>query len=85
MQVWLKMPGTREEREMAPTTSFKDLVQTRVARDTVFAAALMREGIDAMRAGEIKIGLAVLNDYTTAVARRELHVALHLGDAGARK
>jgi hypothetical protein len=79
------MPGSREERKMATTTSFKDLVQTRVARDTVFAAALLREGIDAIRGGEIKTGLAVLSDYITAVAPRELPVALHLGDAGARK
>ena len=70
---------------MALTTNFKDLVQKRVARDIAFAAALLRVGIDAMRAGDIKARLAVLRDHITAVARRELHVDPRLGDGGARK
>jgi len=34
---------------MAVTRSFKELVQSRVARDPDFAAALLREGIDTAR------------------------------------
>ena len=33
---------------MAITKSFKELVQSRVARDPEFGAALLREGIDTM-------------------------------------
>jgi hypothetical protein len=38
------------------TKSFKDLVQTRAARDPVFAAALLRERIDTMPTGEVDTG-----------------------------
>ena len=48
---------------MAPTKSLKELVQSRVARDPEFAAALLREGIDTMLAGDVDAGRAVLRDY----------------------
>ena len=38
---------------MALTKSFMELVQNRVARDPDFAAALLREGIDTMLAGDV--------------------------------
>ena len=51
---------------MALTKSFKDLVQSRVARDPDFAAALLREGIDAMLTGDVDTGKAILRDYIKA-------------------
>ncbi len=51
---------------MALTKSFKDLVQTRVARDPAFAAALLREGIDTMLTGDVDAGKAILRDYIKA-------------------
>ena len=51
---------------MALTKSFKDLVQSRVARDPGFAAALLREGIDTMLAGDLDAGKAILRDYIKA-------------------
>ena len=51
---------------MALTKSFKDLVQSRVARDPDFAAALLREGIDTMLTGDMDTGKAILRDYINA-------------------
>ena len=51
---------------MALAKSFKDLVQSRVARDPDFAAALLREGIDIMLAGDVDTGRAILRDYIKA-------------------
>lgn len=51
---------------MALTKSFKDLVQSRVARDPDFAAALLREGIDTMLTGDVDTGKAILRDYIKA-------------------
>jgi hypothetical protein len=54
------------EAGMALTRSFKELVQRRVAADPDFAAALLREGIDTMLAGDVDTGKAVLHDYIKA-------------------
>ena len=51
---------------MAVTKSFKELVQSRVARDPDFAAALLREGIDTMLTGDMDTGKAILRDYIKA-------------------
>jgi hypothetical protein len=51
---------------MALTKSFKELVQSRVARDPDFAAALLREGIDTIPAGDVDTGNAVLRDTIKA-------------------
>ena len=51
---------------MALTKSFKDLVQSRVARDPDFAAALLREGIDTILTGDVDTGKAILRDYIKA-------------------
>jgi DNA-binding phage protein len=51
---------------MAVTRDFKELVQKRVARDPAFAAALLREGIDTMLAGDVETGKAILRDYIKA-------------------
>jgi DNA-binding phage protein len=51
---------------MPLTRSFKELVQRHVAADPAFAEALLREGIDAMLAGDIDTGKTVLRDYIKA-------------------
>jgi hypothetical protein len=48
---------------MALTKSFRELVQSRVARDPDFAAALLREGIDTLLTGDVETGEAILRDY----------------------
>jgi hypothetical protein len=48
------------------TKSFKELVQKRVASDPAFGAALLREGIDVMLAGDVDTGKAILRDYIKA-------------------
>jgi len=45
------------------TRSFKDLVR---ARDAAFGAALLREGIDVMLAGDVDAGRAILRDTIKA-------------------
>ena len=51
---------------MAVTKSFKELVQRRVSEDAAFAAALLREGVDTMLAGDVDAGKAILRDYIKA-------------------
>jgi hypothetical protein len=51
---------------MALTKGFRELVQGRVARDPDFAAALLREGIDTMLAGDVDTGKSILRDYIKA-------------------
>jgi hypothetical protein len=51
---------------MAVTKSFRDLVQSRVARDSDFAEALLREGVDTMLTGDVDTGKAILRDYIKA-------------------
>jgi len=48
------------------TRDFKELVQKRIARGPAFAAALLREGIDTMLAGNVETGKAILRDYIKA-------------------
>ena len=54
------------KEDMARTKSFKDLVQSHVKRDKTFAAALLREGIDAMLSGDVETGKTILRDYIKA-------------------
>ena len=58
--------GYQRPHTMTLTKSFKDLVQSRVARDPDFAAALLREGIDTMLTGDVDTGRAILRDYIKA-------------------
>lgn len=48
---------------MATTGSFRELVQARTARDPDFRAALLREGLDALLAGDMELGKSILRDY----------------------
>ena len=51
---------------MPLTQNFNALVQRHVMVDPVFSAALLREGIDTMLAGDIDTGRAILRDYIKA-------------------
>ena len=51
---------------MAGSGSFRDLVQGRVAQDPDFAAALLREGIDTLLAGDVDTAKSLLRDYIKA-------------------
>jgi DNA-binding phage protein len=51
---------------MALTRDFKELVQKRIARDPAFGDALLREGVDAMLAGDVDAGKAILRDLIKA-------------------
>jgi DNA-binding phage protein len=53
---------------MALTKSLKELMQSRVARDPDFAAALLREGIDTKLTGDVATSKAILRDYIKATA-----------------
>jgi DNA-binding phage protein len=51
---------------MALTRSFKETVQKRVAADSKFRKALLREAVEAMLAGDVETGKAILRDYINA-------------------
>jgi hypothetical protein len=51
---------------MALTRSFKTTVQARVLKDAKFREALLREGLEAMLAGDVDTGKAILRDYIKA-------------------
>jgi DNA-binding phage protein len=49
---------------MPLTRSFKETVLEDIQNDPEFAAALLREGVDALLSGELEVGKDVLRDYT---------------------
>ena len=51
---------------MTKAKPFKDLVQHHVATDPHFAAALLREGVDALLSGDVETGKTILRDYIKA-------------------
>jgi hypothetical protein len=51
---------------MYVTRNFKQLVQRWVASDAEFGAALLREGIDTMLAGDVDTDKAIPRDYLKA-------------------
>ncbi|WP_304171379.1 transcriptional regulator [Phenylobacterium aquaticum] len=51
---------------MTLTRSFKGLVEQRLNSDPAFAEALLREGVDALLAGDLETGKAILRDYIKA-------------------
>lgn len=51
---------------MPLTRSFKDTVKARAGRDPAFREALLTEGVDALLAGDIDTGKAILRDYINA-------------------
>lgn len=51
---------------MPLTRSFKDTVKARADRDVAFREALFTEGVDALLAGDMDTGKAILRDYINA-------------------
>jgi hypothetical protein len=51
---------------MASSRSFSALVRRHAGREPAFGAALLREGIGTMLAGDIDAGLAILRNYIKA-------------------
>jgi hypothetical protein len=51
---------------MALTRTFKETVQARVLADPAFREALLREGVEAMLAGDVETGKLILRDYIKA-------------------
>lgn len=51
---------------MPLTRAFKDTVKARAERDPAFRDALLTEGVDALLAGDMEIGKAILRDYINA-------------------
>lgn len=51
---------------MALTREFKETIAARVRRDPAFREALLREGIEALLAGDVADGKSVLRDYINA-------------------
>jgi hypothetical protein len=51
---------------MALTRGFKETVQARARHDPAFREALLREGVEALLAGDLDTGKAVLRDYINA-------------------
>jgi DNA-binding phage protein len=51
---------------MALTREFKATIAARVGRDPAFREALLREGIEALLAGDVATGRSVLRDYINA-------------------
>ncbi len=51
---------------MTLTRSFKETVQARVRADPAFCEALLAEAVDALLAGDLETGKAVLRDFINA-------------------
>lgn len=51
---------------MALTRDFKETILARVQRDPKFRNALLKEGIEALLAGDVDAGKAILRDYIKA-------------------
>ena len=51
---------------MPLTRAFKETVKARLERDPAFRAAMLSEGVEALLAGDVEVGKAVLRDYVNA-------------------
>jgi DNA-binding phage protein len=51
---------------MALTKDFRTTLQARAKQDVAFRQAMLKEGIDAMLAGDVATGKAILRDYINA-------------------
>ena len=60
------MRVTAVTRARGKTKNFHELAQGQVKADTKFAAALLREGVDAMLSGDMETGKTILRDYIKA-------------------
>ena len=53
---------------MALTRDFKETIRARVERDPKFRKELLREGVEAMVAGDVATAKTILRDYINATA-----------------
>lgn len=51
---------------MTLTRAFKETVRARVLKEPAFRAALLKEAVDALLAGDVETGKAILRDYINA-------------------
>ena len=51
---------------MPLTRDFKETIRARVERDAKFRTALLREGVEAMLAGDVPTAKTILRDYINA-------------------
>jgi hypothetical protein len=58
--------SANRKADVAKTRSFKELVQHHVEANPAFAEALLREGNEAMREGDVETGNTILRSYTEA-------------------
>jgi DNA-binding phage protein len=64
---------------MPLTRDFKETIRARVERDPKFRKALLREGVEAMLAGDVATAKAILRDYINAtVGFSDLAEATHI-------
>ena len=64
---------------MPLTRDFKETIRARVERDPKFRKELLREGIEAMLAGDVATGKTILRDYINAtVGFTDLAEATHI-------
>lgn len=64
---------------MPLTRDFKETIRARVERDPKFRKELLREGIEAMLAGDVAIAKTILRDYINAtVGFTRLAAATHI-------
>ena len=64
---------------MPLTRDFKETIRARVERDSKFRKALLREGVEAMLAGDVTTAKTILRDYINAtVGFTDLAEATHI-------
>ena len=64
---------------MPLTRDFKETIRARVERDPKFRKALLREGVEAMLAGDVATAKTILRDYINAtVGFSDLAEATHI-------
>ncbi len=64
---------------MPLTRDFKETIRARVERDPKFRKALLREGVEAMLAGDVTTAKTILRDYINAtVGFTDLAEATHI-------
>ena len=64
---------------MPLTRDFKETIRARVERDPKFRKELLREGVEAMLAGDVDTAKAILRDYVNAtVGFTDLAEATHI-------
>ena len=64
---------------MPLTRDFKETIRARVERDPRFRRALLREGVEAMLAGDVTTAKTILRDYINAtVGFSDLAEATHI-------